>query len=72
VVVHTYNPSYLRVKRLGELWFKASLGKKLVRYPSQPTSQVWWCRPITLDMHEIQVGGWQPEIRQKYKILSEK
>jgi hypothetical protein len=30
-VVHTYNPSYSGVQRLGGSWFKASPGKKFKR-----------------------------------------
>jgi hypothetical protein len=48
VVSHTYNPSYMGGRGLRESQSKAIPGKNLVRTPSQPVSQAWWCISVIM------------------------
>jgi hypothetical protein len=43
----------LRRHKLGGCWFKANLGKNLVKPPSQQISQAWWFKTLILSTWEV-------------------
>jgi hypothetical protein len=59
---------------IGRSWFKASLGKKLVRPYLSKNKPMWWFTPVIPATQEMEVGrSWsKASLYKKHKTLSEK